>query len=190
MSADPQVDLSFRATYEIEVLNQDHGELSVQVIEFSPVRASADRSLIARFSTMEKSWIGKFCGASDIGIAEHAIYGTPHELMACIISGGQGYLVDVAQPNKWSEISVFPIIRAVPIPDANTLVLVDFQRLSGVAEEGTVSWTTPKISWDGIEVSRYDSQALYGFAWSAPKNCQVEFAVDLRTGRVTGGAVM
>ncbi|WP_457352131.1 hypothetical protein [Roseateles sp. P5_D6] len=50
-----------------------------------------------------------------------------------------------------------------------------------------IRWHTKRLSWDGFDRLRIDSERVSGFAWSLDSEW-VPFEVELATGRSTGGS--
>jgi hypothetical protein len=133
-----------------------------------------------------KPWDGVFAPLMP-GHYVSGIYAHPDPFVFVVVANGQGYIVNAHDPEQWAVATPSPIMAVVPVPNPPLLVLVGSTYLTALDESGE-AWTTPELSYDGIEVTRLEDQTLYGYAWSAPREQKVEFAVDLQTGSVEGGA--
>lgn len=140
-----------------------------------------------RFScvvTGGKSWTG----AVERGPGgKTGFYATPDPNRCCILADGNGYLVDVREPSRYDILPVVPVRHVLQVASNPMLILGDFTRLSSISREG-LGWTTPRLSWDGLEISSIEDGVLSGLGWDAPRSAKVGFDVELADGTVHGGA--
>jgi hypothetical protein len=50
-----------------------------------------------------------------------------------------------------------------------------------------LAWQTERQSWEGLRITGIDGDTLRGFGWNLMTDKEVEFTVDLLTGRHQGG---
>ena len=67
------------------------------------------------------------------------------------------------------------------------IVFADFTHMFAYNATQT-AWKTERLSWDGITITKVATNHIFGLAWDAQQDKEVEFVVDLRNGEHTGGA--
>lgn len=134
-----------------------------------------------------EAWFGSFEAGSISPNAANGFFRHPDPWKACVVSSGQGYVLDVRNPSDWSEIDLRPIMGVVEHAEAGVLILWDFTRFAAMGADG-LRWKTPSISWDGIKDVRVSGDLIVSSVWDAAtsKFCQVE--VNANTGEFVGGA--
>jgi hypothetical protein len=103
-----------------------------------------------------------------------------------VVSGGQAFVVEVADTREWEALPVVPVIDLVDIPAISLIVFCDYTNMSAYGPNGFV-WRSHRLSYDGLKIERADSQKIVARAWSAPQRQFVPVEVDTRTGAHNGG---
>lgn len=134
-----------------------------------------------------RPWYATFEQGYDSRNAVTGVWAHPHPERLCVICKGAGWIIDSTHPELWECIGAFPITFVVPVPRPGLIVFADFTRLIAYDRNGKV-WRTEELSWDGIKVSGIAEEWLYGYGFDAPTEGEVPFAVNLRSGRHTGGS--
>lgn len=134
-----------------------------------------------------EEWLGIFAVGNLSRRGSNAVLSMPHPQQLCVVSRGQGYIVEVTSAREVEVISMEPILGVVPAPASGLLVMHDFSRVRAYGRDGR-AWSTPSISWDGIQFLEVTERALHGTAWDSPNNRHVPFVIDLATGAHEGGA--
>jgi hypothetical protein len=132
-------------------------------------------------------WIGFFSLGYDSDKVVNAVFSCPHADWLCVVAGGYGYLVNTEDPTQWLRLEQQPVVDARVLQEKNLLLFTGFLNMSAVGSSG-LAWTTERLSWEGLSISRIEGQTLYGLGWDAITDKDVPFAVDLRTGKHTGGS--
>ncbi len=132
-------------------------------------------------------WIGFFSLGYDSDKVVNAIFSCPNAGWLCVVAGGYGYLVNTADPSHWLRLEQQPVVDVRVLPEQNLLLFAGFLNLSAVGPSG-LAWTTGRLSWEGLFISRIEGQTLYGLGWDAITDKDIPFEVDLRTGKHTGGS--
>ncbi len=133
------------------------------------------------------AWIGFFALGFDSDQVAHGVFSTPDSESFCIVVGGYGYFVKASDPRVWDQVEQRPVVRVLPVPELKLLLFSGFTNISAYNEGGRL-WTTPRLSWEGISISRIEGTTLFGTGWDALKDKEVEFEIDLVTGDSKGGA--
>ena len=129
-------------------------------------------------------WIGEF--AEGLG-GVSGLFATPSPTTLCVVSRGQGYWVPVLAPSDFKEVRCCPIKSVFVVPERNIVVFASYTELSCYGPDGFL-WMTDRLSWDGLKITDITPQEIRGLAWDSPENKEVEFVVDIETGKHQGGA--
>lgn len=177
--------LGFTANYQCEVLPGLPGTGLVPLQFHGEGQKTHSQGLVVK--TIPNSgtpWIGNF-QFGDGTVSE--VYAAPSEDMVFVVAKGQGYLVLVNHPLDYQLVKSYPIKEVFPVPQRRLIVFADFVKLSAYGPSG-LEWVTSRLSWDGLKITGITSELIQGLAWDSPLNKEVEFFVDVRTGRHQGGS--
>jgi hypothetical protein len=114
------------------------------------------------------------------------IFACPNPGEMCAVAGGYAYVVDTAQPEHCTHLSLKPVLDVLVLPKQGLLVFAGFHSLMAWGADGR-AWETARLSWEGLRMGAVEGDTLHGFGWNMQTDKDVAFAVDLRTGRHTGG---
>jgi hypothetical protein len=186
-----KIDLTFPTQYCVErlwVLPSDLEE-EESIFYFPP--CSSDRGptdfLVRVCPNLGKSWIGAFAFGYDSPKAITGVYSCPDETSVCVISSGQGYIIKANNPNICEKVEVFPVLDVRSALPSNLLLFADFTIIAAYGPQGH-TWTTSRLSWDGLEITDVTNTYIKGIAWDAPQQREVEFIVNIETGQHEGGS--
>jgi hypothetical protein len=114
------------------------------------------------------------------------IFACPNPREMCAVAGGYAYVIDTAEPERSTQIPLKPVAEVVVLAVHGLLVFVGFHAMVAWGREG-LAWQTGRLSWEGIRVTGVEADGLRGCGWNLMSDEEVEFVVDLRSGRHTGG---
>ncbi len=114
------------------------------------------------------------------------VYACPSTDAICAVAGGYAYLADSKNPDEVALLSMKPVVAVVPVAEAGLLIFVGFQTLLAWGTDG-VAWETGRLSWEGVRVTGFSQGEVVGYGWDLMADKEVEFRVDLKTGKHTGG---
>lgn len=129
-------------------------------------------------------WVGSFAGDAE-GVS--GVFCTPNEGVVCVIAVGAGYWVPVNQPKRFAVVPIRPIKRVMTNASREMMIFVSYDSISAFGRSGFL-WVARDLSWDGVSVTNFDSEAISGTGWDAPHGRDVQFRIDVKTGEVEGGA--
>ena len=131
-----------------------------------------------------------FLATCALGFASPAmptgVWSCPDPTWLCAISGGYGYMIDSRAPERWQQLGYRPVTEVRPIPDAGLLVFVSFHSVEAWGAAGRL-WQTARLSWEGLRLGEASATELHGRGWDMRTDTEMEFIVDLATGKHTGG---
>jgi hypothetical protein len=115
-----------------------------------------------------------------------AVWSCPNPAMLCAVSGGYGYMIDTTAPEQWQQLEYRPVVEVRPLAEAGLIVFVGFHSIEAWGAAGRV-WQTAKLSWEGVRLGEATQKELRGWGWDMRTDREMEFVVDLETGRHSGG---
>jgi hypothetical protein len=132
-------------------------------------------------------WTGVFACGFDSNKVASGLYSHPDPDRLCVVAGGYGYITIVRDPELYERVIAQPVVSVHPAREAGLLLFADFTNISAYGPEGVV-WRTERLTWEGLRITDVSATSVRGYGWDMPKDREVEFTVDLRTGQHVGGA--
>jgi hypothetical protein len=130
------------------------------------------------------AWIGVFARKHVTGLL--AVFSCPSQDHFLVVADGRGYLCNAADPQRSSELACYPIVGVDVAADARLLLLNNSMEVAALGRDG-ITWTSGRISWDGITFDRIDATRAEGHA-SDPTGPSKRFVLELSTGAHEGGS--
>ncbi len=125
-------------------------------------------------------------GFNDPGMPT-GLYGCPNAEELCAVAGGYAYVADARTPERCTQVGLRPVVEVRVIAEARLLLFVGFHSIAAWGVNG-LAWETARLSWEGIRISDVEDGEVRGWGWDMRSDRELEFAVDWKTGRHTGGA--
>lgn len=183
----PVISLGFTSDFTYREIEAPADVGARAVIEFTryPRMVPMRRTLVEVARKRTAQWVGSFqSGFTDYTLS--GVYLHPDPDRAVIVLNGEAYLISAKEPGKELHVGVSPVLGLLRVPDRELIVLWDFQRLAVHGKEGLV-WCLPNLAVDGLSVTSVDHETIHGTVEDMINNREVPFAVDIDTGRATGG---
>jgi hypothetical protein len=183
-------DFTFPRNYEVKLLESPPPVHPVEKLHHYPVeleegdRAGAYVRVVSRRGA---AWVGFFALGFDSSQVLNAVFSCPDPDSVCVVAGGYAYVVSAIDPAQWLQVEQRPVVEIRSLADLRLTVFTGFTSITALAACG-IAWTTDRLSWEGIRVTRLADATLEGVAWDALNDHEVPFTVDLNTGKHTGGA--
>jgi hypothetical protein len=183
MPADVTIDLTFDHSYAVIQLTELPGDGKHSPIYFPGAsRTGGKDGVLLKFTRANGAqWTGCFA-FGDYQLC--GVFALPNPDCVCVVSNGAGYWVYVNEPEKSSEMRVFPIRDVRVIPDAQILLFADFTSLSAFGPDGQL-WKH-QVCWDDLKIQDIQGGVARGVGYDPTnrKQSTAEFAIELATGRV------
>lgn len=179
-------DLGFQHRYRCEVLPglPGTGPLPLQFAAEGQ-RTHSEGTVVRVWPDKAPTWLGNFQKGPLGGIS--GAYGCPSDTCLCVVSKGQGYFINVENPEEYEIVGCIPILGVLRPPGRGLLVFSNATELIAYGEKG-VAWMTEQLSYDGLRVTEVTNDLIRGAAWDAPLGSDVGFEVEVSTGKHRGGA--
>ena len=128
-------------------------------------------------------WVGNFQRGLSSYDAAHL---HPDARGLVVVAGGQAYVVE---PKSRQLIETFgaQVCWSEQIAEHQLLVFHNGLWFNAYGPGGQL-WQTRRLSWDGVRVESISYPSLSGEAWTFDGDRWVSFALDLRSGEVSGGS--
>jgi hypothetical protein len=114
------------------------------------------------------------------------VFACPDPKQMCAVAGGYAYIIDTAQPERCTHLSLKPVVEVKTLPPHGLLLFVGFHSLVAWGRDG-LAWESARLSWEGVRVTGIEGNTLHGMGWNLLTDREVSFSVDLLTGRHQGG---
>jgi hypothetical protein len=117
--------------------------------------------------------------------APTGLWSCPHPDWLCAVSGGYAYLIDTAEPQRFTMLHYRPVLAVFPAVPAQLLLFAGHHSIYAWGREGQ-AWESPRLSWEGItidSVASIESGILHGHGWDLMTDKDLPFALDLATGQ-------
>lgn len=183
-------DFTFPRNYEVRVLEAAPPVHPVEKLYHFPAELEeGDRSgTYLRVAPLEgPAWAGFFVLGFDSDQVVSAVCSSPDADSFCAVVGGYAYLVKAGEPASWQRVEQSPVVDLRVLSQQGLLLFVGFTSITAVDASG-ISWTTERLSWEGLTIAEIKGDKLLGRGWDAASDKEVPFEVDLKTGKHTGGA--
>ena len=184
-------DMSFAQEWQAEVLEQ--APLIAPARQFVyPRQVAGEESTLAHSALLLRvrpAAAGEFLATCARGFTDPkmptGVFPCPNPRDMCAVAGGYAYIIDTAAPEKSTLIPLRPVVELRPLHDFGLLIFVGFHHILAWGSEG-LAWQSARLSYEGIRLTGIEGDKLQGFGWDLQTDKEVEFALDLHTGKHTG----
>lgn len=114
-------------------------------------------------------------------IVPTGVWSTPDPHEVCAVSGGYAYLIDTADPSRFTMLSYRPVLQVHPAVEAGLLLFIGHHAILAWGEKGE-AWQSPKLSDEGVSAVTIEGQTLHGMGWKMISDKETPFTLDLRSG--------
>ena len=176
-------DSTFRHAYEV-VTDHEVSQGDSTILYFPGATASGgkDGIVIHVVASGAKRWTGVFAFGGAAPYAVSGVYACPNESQLCVVSRGNGYIVNTLQPSESEVLPLQPILQVIPVALQKRLLFVDYTGILAYGVHG-VAWRSDGLAWDALRIKGVGERDIVAEGWDAPTNQNVEFLVDLASGR-------
>ena len=85
-----------------------------------------------------------------------------------------------------SRLGYRPVTEVRPFQRLGLLVFVSFHSVEAWGASGRL-WQTERLTWEGVRLGEATAKELRGWGWEMQTDTEMEFVIDLATGKHTGG---
>lgn len=188
----PNIQLDFPHDYSVNLLDRLPNDTTGKSILYYPGAAESggDEGLIVEVLPKGKpdAWVGVFAfGYPEDEYSEcNGVYSCPDPNSVCVVADGDAFIVAANAPKHWTIVRCTPVLAVKSLVEHGLLLFADFSSIWAWSSLG-LSWYA-NVAHDGLEIEGVDKSAVFGRAFGpVPGKEDVQFQVELRTGKVTGG---
>jgi hypothetical protein len=168
--------------YPREVEEVERGALEVLV---KPLVPNETVRGVPQVSSLRPGIATTFLATCALGFRDPAvptgIWSTPNPWDLCAVSGGYAYVIDTAEPERFTMIEYRPVLEVRALVEDGLLLFVGHRSLLAWGAEGQ-AWETVKLSDEGVTITRIENGVLHGTGWEMMSDKEKPFAVNLRSG--------
>jgi hypothetical protein len=114
------------------------------------------------------------------------VWACPDPDWLCALAGGYAYLIDTRDPDTWEQVEYRPVVEVRPLVDEGLLLFASFHTLLAYGATGKC-WKTARLTSEGLRLGEVCDGRLQGWGWDMRTDREMEFFVDLKTGKHAGG---
>lgn len=177
------VDESFAHSWQAEVLERRPLIVPSRQFVYPRDAEEVERGALELLVRPEKG--RPFLATCALGFADaqvpSGVWACPNPDVLCAVAGGYAYWIDTADPAHFQQISFRPALLVRPVAEHGLLLFGGHHSLEAWGREGR-SWESPRLSWEGFEITEVSGNLLHGTGWDLMTDSDVTFTVDLRTG--------
>ena len=131
-----------------------------------------------------------FLATCALGFASPAVptgvWNCPDPAMVCAVAGGYGYMIDSGAPGALAADRLSARNGGAADSRGGVAGFCELS-LGGGMGPGGAAVATARLSWEGVRLGEASAKELRGWGWEMRTDKEMEFVVDLATGKHTGG---
>lgn len=110
------------------------------------------------------------------------LWSAPNPGEICAVSGGYAYLIDTAAPERFTMLPLRPVMQVAVALEAGLLLFAGHHSILAWERDG-LAWQSGKVSDEGVTITSVEGDTLHGMGWEMRTDKEMQFAIDLRTGK-------
>jgi hypothetical protein len=109
------------------------------------------------------------------------LWSTPNPEEICAVAGGYAYLIDTANPGRFTMLPYRPVLEVRPLLAEGLLLFVGHRAILAWGRDG-LAWQSEKLSDEGLTITALSPGVLHALGWDLMTDKEIPFALDLRSG--------
>lgn len=183
------IDLSFAHEWQAEVLAARPAILPARHFVYPREAEEVERGALEVMVRPAVESAQTFLATCALGFRDPAvptgIWATPNPREICCVSGGYGYVIDTAAPERFTMIAYRPVLAVLAATEDGVLLFVGHRSILAWGPAG-LAWETEKLSDEGITIEGIADGVLRGAGWEMRTDRETTFAIELGSGRRLG----
>lgn len=183
------IDLSFAHQWQAEILTARSAILPARHFVYPREAEEVERGaleVMVRPTASSVEPAQPFLATCALGFRDPAvptgIWAAPNAREICCVSGGYAYLIDTAEPQRFTMMAYRPVLAVVTAVNDERLLFVGHRSIAAWGDAG-LAWESEKLSDEGVTISGIENGVLRGTGWEMRTDREMAFAIELRTGR-------
>jgi hypothetical protein len=185
--AAPAVDLSFPRRWRAEILAARPAILPARHFVYPAQAEEAERGALEVMVVPQpdRNPARPFLATCALGFRDPAaptgIWSTPEPETICAVSGGYAYLIDTAEPQRFTMLGLRPVLEIRALPQQSLLLFAGHRSIVAWGSQG-LAWESEKLSDEGLTLGHIENGILHGTGWEMMGDRETAFLLDLGTG--------
>jgi hypothetical protein len=188
----PQIELSFPHYWHAEILSARPSILPARYFVYPRDADEIERGaleVLVKPQVLDEitAHPQAFLATCALGFRDPAVptglWAAPNPQELCAVSGGYAYVIDTADPQRFTMIEYRPVLEVRALMEERLLLFVGHRSLLAWGMDGQ-AWETTKLSDEGVTITSIEQGVLHGTGWEMMTDKEPAFAVDLKRGRV------
>jgi hypothetical protein len=184
----PILDLSFAHNWRVEILPARPLILPQRSYVY-PVQAEEVERGALEILVFNRSDPQPFLATCALGFRDPAVptgvWACPDADELCAVSGGYAYVIDSANPSRFTMLPLRPVLEVFAVPAPRLLLFVAHHSILAWGRLG-LAWQSEKLSDEGLTITGIDSATVHGRGWQMISDTESPFSLDLQSGRRIG----
>jgi hypothetical protein len=180
-----EVDLSFPHHWRAEILPSRPVILPARHFVYPREAEEVERGALEVLVHPDAIDTQPFLATCALGFRDPAVptglWSTPNPHEICAVSGGYAYLIDTAEPQRFTMIPFRPVLEVRALLAEKLLLFIGHHYILAWGEHGE-AWKSAKLSDEGVTISKVEDGVIHGLGWNLMTDKETLFALDLRTG--------
>jgi hypothetical protein len=189
MSA-PTFGLTFPHTWQVEILPARPVILPARHFVYPREVEEIERGALEVLVRPDEPGSTLFLATCALGfrdpVVPTGIWSAPNPQEMCAVSGGYGYVIDTAAPERFTMLPYRPVLQVRPVVDRGLLLFIGHRSILAWGAHGE-AWETVKLSDEGVTVTAIEGPVLRGLGWNMMTDKEAPFALELQSGVVITG---
>jgi len=133
-----------------------------------------------------RPWIGVFAFGKNSANKYSAVLSHPNPSKLCVISWGDGYIVDTVDPQRFYLVDCHPICNVIASKKHKLLVFSNFTEFIAYGFKG-FAWRSKRVGWSDLNITEVTDDFVKGNVWDIRSESEIDFSLEISTGLHTGG---
>jgi hypothetical protein len=182
----PVIDFSFPHRWQAQILPSRPAILPARHFVYPRDAEEVERGALEVLVNPEAQSAQPFLATCALGFRDPAVptglWSAPNPDEICAVSGGYAYLIDATAPERFTMIPYRPVLEVRSAPAAKLLLFVGHRSILAWSPAGQ-AWESEKLSDEGIAITGLEDTLLRVTGWQMLTDKEMQFTLDLRTGR-------
>ncbi len=182
----PIVDDSFPHCWRAEILAARPLILPSRHFVYPQVAEEVERGALEVLIRPDGAGAQPFLATCALGFRDPAaptgLWTAPKPEEICAVAGGYAYIIDTAEPERFTMVPYRPVLEIRPVVPSGLLLFVGHRSILAWGQDGQ-AWESEKLSDEGLTVTGIDDDLIRGTGWDMRTDREEPFALDLRSGK-------
>ena len=184
----PTIDLTFPHNWQARILSARPLILPKRNFVYPQYAEEVERGALELLVEPTAPAAELFLATCALGFRDAAaptgLWACPRPNEICAVAGGYAYVIDTSAPARFTMLPFRPVLEVRVAVDERLLLFVGHHAILAWGTEG-LAWESTKLSDEGLTIAAIKDGVLQGRGWNMRTDKEVDFVLDLKTGRPT-----